>query len=577
MRPEDLSELEQRVIQLENRLAELEGRSVTPPPAPPPPFVKPAYVEPPYLEPPAREPAYVEPQRNPAPPTTWFDAGLPPPQLPWPERPAPKKTENGDAEKLEMQFGRKVLPWVGAVAVSLGLIVLTSLLIQSGTVTPLVQFCLAVLACFGFLGLGEWLHSRKHPLTVIVLGLSSFGGFLTIISGATTFGVYSNQTALSLLLVFSALNITYSAIRRWQVFAGFGLAGGFGAALLALDQPVVGLTSAFVTGFVTAVVSGKLKWNYMVWASYVGTVAVVSSCWIGPDYSFNELTLYHLRFVIPSAFMIAFMLRSETKDERPLVVVPALWPIIVVTITQREAHPVWIGWGAALIVVAWFERRRYELCLPLLAVGLLSVTLLEPISRSVDVFRPVWFGLAVAGALANLRFRSWWLFIPAFCWQLLSVGSWFIQTPTGPVAPLFWLAHLAMHSALLFSMHKDPLAKDTEPWVKVSVLAVGMLPLSMATVTTALKLLPISENVNRTITLIVIASGYSIIGLAARNLWIRYVGWIGWGLLTLKIITTDFWQLSVAWRSVTLLATGLIALAVAAIYIRRNRPDAPGR
>jgi hypothetical protein len=571
MRPEDLSELELRVIQLEKRLAELEGRAAAPPPVPPP-FIESHRTEPRY-----GEAAYAEPPRNPNPPSTWFDAGLPPPQLTWPEPPARRQTQVAEAEKLEMQFGRKVLPWLGAVAVSLGLIVLTSILVQSGSITPLVQFCLAVAACLGFLGLGEWLHSRKHPLTVIVLGLSSFGGFLTIISGATTFGVYSNETALLLLLVFSAVNTIYSALRRWQVFTGFGLAGGLGAALLALDRPAIGLTVAFVTGFVSAVVSERFKWNYMVWAAYLGTVAVVSSCWIGPDYSPGALNLYYLRFVIPSALMLAYILRSETKDERPLVIVPALWPVIVAYIISREAHPVWIGWGTALLVIAWLDRKRHEVCLPLLTVGLLSVTLLEPISHPVDVFRPIWFGLAVAGSLANLRFRSWWLCIPTLCWQVLSVGSWFIQTPRGPIEPLFWSVQLAMHAAILYSMHKDPAVEATEPWAKISFLALGLLPLSAAVVFTALRLVPIEEGLNITLSLLAVASGYSVVGLAARNLWLRYLGWIGWSFLVLKVMTTDFWELTVMWRSVTLVVIGLVALAVAGIYIRRNRPDAPGR
>lgn len=576
MKPEDLSALELRVVQLEKRLADLEGRPAVMPPAPPP-LIEPPRLEPARPEPPRVELPRAEPQRDPASQTSWFDAGLPPPQITWPEPPARRQTQAADADKLEMQFGRKVLPWFGAVAVSLGLIVLTSILVQSGSITPLVQFCLAVAACLGFFGLGEWLHSRKHPLMVIVLGLASFGGFVTIISGATTFRVYSNETALSLLLIFSAVNTTYSALRRWQVFTGFGLAGGLGAALLAVDRPVIGLTVAFVTGAVTAIVSGKFKWNGMVWAAYIGTVAIVSSCWLGPDYSFNAQNLYYLRFVIPSALMLAYVLRSETKDERPLVIVPALWPVIVSYISSREAHPIWIGWGTALLVVAWLDRKRHEVCLPLLTVGLMSVTVLEPISHPVDVFRPIWFGLALASAIANLRFRSWWLCVPALCWQVLSVGSWFIQTPRGPIEPLFWSVHVAIHAALLYSMHKDPVVEATEPWAKVSFLALGLLPLSGATVFTALRLVPVADGLNITLTLLAVASGYSIIGLAARNLWLRYLGWIGWGFLVLKVMTTDFWELTVLWRSVTLVAIGLVALAVAAIYIRRNRPDAPGR
>jgi uncharacterized membrane protein len=139
------------------------------------------------------------------------------------------------------------------------------------------------------------------------------------------------------------------------------------------------------------------------------------------------------------------------------------------------------------------------------------------------------------------------------------------------------LAQFAIHAALLYSMHKDRVAEVMEPWARVSVLALGLLPLSGAIVFTALRLVPVAEGLNITLTLLAVASGYSIVGLVARNLWLRYLGWIGWSFLVLKILTTDFWELSVVWRSVTLLAVGLVALAVAAIYIRRNRPDASGR
>ena len=504
-----------------------------------------------------------------------------PPEAP-PPAPTPEAVER-NSETTEITFGRNVFPWLGGILTAFGLTLLTTFLIQRGFITPAMQFGFAIAFCAAFGLVGEWLRSKGNALAPVVAGLASFGSFVTVVGGHTTFKIYSDQVAFYLVLILSVANILYSAWRKWEVFNAGGLAGGMVAGYMAIHTPSVALATVLATGLVAGGVSAWFRWPRTVWLAYLSTVVFTTlNPWFPGITDLPAALAYQLRFALPSALMVAYCLRRGTAEVRPLVVVPAMWVIAAVYLTTSPEKFVGLNplvmysiWGVPMALLAWAERKHTETAVALGAAGYLAVSVLQPLSLP-EGWRPLaWLGFAAIGAAATYRWRSVLLISMVTSWQVYSVLAWIIQHSYGPEYPVFWIAHLALHAGMLYAYRREAWLATMELGNRLGVYCLGLLPLSLMSTYTTVRLGVPSPSVALTLSLLSTAAAYSLIGLACRNITLRYVGWISWAGLVLKIYAIDFLTMSDEWRIVTLLGSGITALTVAGLYLRKLKQDPP--
>lgn len=488
-----------------------------------------------------------------------------------------------DSDSSEITFGQKVFPWLGGILTAFGLTLLATFMIQRGFITPTMQFGFAIAICAAFGLVGEALRSKGNSLAPVVAGLASFGSFVTVVGGHTTFKVYSDQVAFYLVVLLSVVNIAYSAWRKWEVFNAGGLAGGMVAGYMAIHNPSVALATVLATGLVAGCVSAWFRWPRTVWLAYLATVIFTTlQPWFPEPMVLLSTLAFQLRFVVPSALMVAYCLRRGTAEERPLVVVPAMWVIAAVYLTTTPdkysgLNPLvmWSMWGIPMAVLAWLERKHQETAIALGAAGYLAVSVLQPLSLP-EPWRPIaWLVFAFAGAALVYRTRSVYILAAITSWQIFSILAWIMKHSYGSEYPVFWITHLALHAGLLYVYRQEALLVKLEVGNRVGAYCLGLLPLAMMTTYATLRPAVPSPSVALTLSFLVTAAAFSLIGLGFRNIELRYIGWIAWAGLIVKIYAVDFSSMSDEWRIVTLLTSGVTALTVAGLYLRKMKQEPP--
>lgn len=247
--------LEQRLIQVEQRLV-APGAAAAPPPAAP---EEPA---------PALQPA--EPVATPEPAAT---AEEPAPAAP-PPPPPPQKS-------FEESFGTRWVVWVGGIALALGGVFLVQYSIEQGLLGPGVRIFLGALLAALLIGAGEW--TRRQEVLSGIAGLPSahIPSILTAAGTTVAFAdVYAahalygflNAGAAFVLLGLVALATLAAALLHGPALAGLGAVGAYLTPLLiASDQPdywALYLYLAVVTAAAFALARARI-WRWLALAAVV--------------------------------------------------------------------------------------------------------------------------------------------------------------------------------------------------------------------------------------------------------------------------------------------------------------------
>ena len=261
------SDLETRVALLERRVRELEGRRPVPratprPSAPPAP--RPLLLPEPFSPPPAPE---APPVRRAA----WRDAE--------PAKPAPGPAQRREAPQLEDLLGGRVLAWVGALAVLVGLVLLLVIAISNGWIGETARTLMAGAASLGLLAAGARLHERRGRTEASLAAAAA--GIAGLFATCTVAGAVNELVPAPLALAAAlATGTAATALAlRWEApgIAALGIVGSLLAPALVGAMPTG--TGVAMLAIATASATAVLVWQRWTWLAFV-TDGIAAPQWL---------------------------------------------------------------------------------------------------------------------------------------------------------------------------------------------------------------------------------------------------------------------------------------------------------
>ena len=271
--------VETELTQLRERVAQLEGRPARQPASRGEPRPQQA---PPPTGPPQRPP--VRPEATP-PPRAPRPAGPPPPQR---REPAARPETARPRIDLEELLGGRVLGLAGALAVLLGVAFLVAMAVDRGWIDEPTRIAIGFGGCSLLLLVAIYLYERRGQTqaALAAAGAAVAGLFATLTAGAQLYQLFPVPVSL---VIAAAIGAAATALAlRWnaRTFAALGLIGALLAPVL-VGAEQSGLTVAFVLFVLTIAVavadcSGWARWLPLS-ASIVAAPQVLDWIVDGPD------------------------------------------------------------------------------------------------------------------------------------------------------------------------------------------------------------------------------------------------------------------------------------------------------
>ena len=341
--------------------------------------------------------------------------GAPAPRAPR----APRRRPELDLEEL---LGGRVLAWVGAIAVLMGIFLLLVIAVSRGWIGEAERTAMGGLASLALLIAGAWLHERRGrteaSLAAAATGIAGLFGSLAV-AGA----VYDLVPAIVALVGALAVGGAATALAlRWEArgIGALGIVGALLAPALVGAQPsgeAVALL-AVATGSATAVLLWQ-RWNWLAFAAFAITTPQWL-VWLGADDRTLVATLAVLAVfgALNAAAAVGFELRSSAPRLRissavllvlnAFVLAAAGWLALSETVSDLAGH-MWLvalAVAHAAVGLAGGRTRRvsHELSLAALA---LAVVLGDVALASIVDGLPLLLGWAGSGvAFAALARRG---------------------------------------------------------------------------------------------------------------------------------------------------------------------------
>jgi uncharacterized membrane protein len=349
-----LERLERLVEELGERVASLEGRA---------------------------EPA------QPAPHRIWEPAPAPPRATPPPPPRPPARPTLPDWD-LEDLLGRRILGWLGAIAVVLGVAFFLATAISRGWIDETTRVALAYAGSAVLLALGLYLYERQGRTQAALAAVASAVAalYLSTTAATTLYDLVDPEVGL---LLAGAIGVVATAIAvRWHspVVAGIGIVGALLAPVL-VDAGTSDVALAFMA---VALVSATAvlvwqKWDWLAATAFL-TSAPQLAAWIADNYeeslapSLVVLAGFWVVYVIAA---LGFELRVRTERLRfssgSLLLADAVFTAGVGWLALEAAEhengaTAWVIGTAVIHVLlgsATFRGRiSREIALLLLAVGI---------------------------------------------------------------------------------------------------------------------------------------------------------------------------------------------------------------
>ena len=235
-----LEDAEERIARLESNLLELHDRfdalerRLTPPPLPPSVRVWPRLPETESSAQTANSPTAEPLGSEVAPPVI-----LEPPIVTQIQPVAPPPPANPD--ELEYRFGINGLLRGGAAVILIAFLFLAVLLIGRGYITPVVQFSGEVVLSLALVSIGLWKRDEREDFGQLMVGLGSGGLYASFAGGHLAQHLYSGEVLVGLFFGLSLANFAFAHWRSSQSFLTLGLFGGLIAAMMTMQNQLVGL------------------------------------------------------------------------------------------------------------------------------------------------------------------------------------------------------------------------------------------------------------------------------------------------------------------------------------------------
>lgn len=425
--------LERLVAELSDRVAALEGEPVPAAAAPPPPAAAPARP--------------VTPEPSPA----------------RPARPAPSLP----SIDFEDVLGRRVLGWVGATAVLIGVALFLTMAAQRGWIDETTRIVLAYFGSTALLAAGVYLFERQGrtqaALAAVATAIAAL--YATTTAATTHYGLVEPVVGLGIAALVGA---TATAIAvRWgsPVVAGVGIVGAVLSPVL-VDAGTSGVALLFMAVALLSAVGVLLwqKWNWLAAIVFVTSVPQLIA-WMADAYDDSLTWTLVVLGVFWGLYVVAaigYELRVPTARLRlssasllladAILLAGAGW-LTLEAADHGDSGTAWVI-GAALAhvvlgVTTLRGRVSREIALLALAVGI---------------------GLSAIGAALALDgpalVAAWSVEAVLLTWLARRTGE-----ARGYVVAGGFLAAATLHT-LLFDAHPEKLAEDPDATAVVAVVLV---------------------------------------------------------------------------------------------------------
>lgn len=224
-----------------------------------------------------------------------FPAAAPPPNVPegsetiWPPPApiaarAPKERRTGPG--LEEVLGGRVLAWLGAAAVVLGVVFFLVMAVSRGWIDKPTRVTLAFIGSAALLGGALWLYERKGQtqaaLAAAAAALASL--YASLIVGTAVYGLIPDAAGFAVAALIGAVGAAIAV--RWssQVVGGIGILGALLAPVL-VGAGASTASLAFMAIALTAAV-GVLVWQRWPWLAFASFVVSMPQLvnWMDDEY-----------------------------------------------------------------------------------------------------------------------------------------------------------------------------------------------------------------------------------------------------------------------------------------------------
>jgi uncharacterized membrane protein len=329
--------------------------------------------------PPLRPEPVPEPEPRPAQPAAPVSppAGPPPP----PARVLP----DWDLEDL---LGRRVLGWLGAIAVVLGVVFFLATAISRGWIDETTRVALAYAGATALLALGLYLYERQGRTQAALAAVASAIAALYLSTTAAT-TLYDLVDPAVGLIVAGLIGATATAIAvRWQspIVGGIGIVGALLAPVL-VDARTSDVALAFMAIALVSAVGVLVwqKWNWLAAAAFL-TSAPQLVAWIADNYEESlalTLVLLGAFWALYVVAALGYELRVTTERLRfssgSLLLADALftagagWLVLNASDHENGATAWVIGTAVVHVLLGSLTVRgriSREIALLLLAVGI---------------------------------------------------------------------------------------------------------------------------------------------------------------------------------------------------------------
>lgn len=528
-----------------------------------------------------------------------------------------KRAGEAASQDVELFIGRKLLAWVGMLALLVGsvlFIIWAHHQLLPGAAKSLIHVALGL----GLLACGEW-ASRKS-WTPLALTLTGGGIAELLFAGFSALALYDLigwEVFLALMAVVVALAIALALRYESQTISVIAaLAGVAAPIMLWVTRPDFRAVFVFLAAvdLIAVLVAVLRRWRAVTLVAFIGTALNVAF-WLWRDHGFAVATASSPRGVDPAAailvvggFFVLFLAVSlvchlERRDGRPadlwVFVLNPVWTFMVLhgLFGARHAHAM-AGLAAAMgalhLVVAAAARARAPDARGLrslaitLGVGFLAVAV--PL-RFDGLAVPILFGLlAVALYAASEVAREWRMRVAGFLVFLAMGVALLVNVPTlladvdaavvnrrcmtlGACALGLWASAAVIRRSRL----SHPRIATPE-CAGVPALFAHALVLAVFTLETQswfahqgdTAMGHFGRQVVTSAGYALYAAGLLAAGLGLRRLYLRASGLVLFGVAALKIFIYDVAELRGLYRVASFIALALLLLLGAALYSRRQ-------
>jgi len=477
----------------------------------------------------------------------------------------------------EQEFGAKVLPWLGATLVILGLGFLVHYGIKHNWITPAMQMAGSALLSSLFAGIGLWLSRGENGTRFfgnLLIGLGSCGLYLTAVGGFTSWQLINSETMLGAFVGLSLLNLAYGFWRALPPFVLIGMVGGsiasgilghtgrneMSLAVLAL----VGLPS-----IASLAVRREPYWILPVWAA--GFFSLMTWGETHHGYPFGIWLM---------AGLVAHSLANGRSSKPSDFVTPGAAAALALAGMNQFLPGDWV-WttyvaimGICILTLAQFgpERSRNTLFL----VGGTTVAYVSPFSLPLEwivlfyaIAAPIWFGVTLK--FPRLVFLGGTPLILVSLMATLALQSENFDSFMKPLEVPINIIYGTLMAAVIASATLVTIKERKRPESEAALMATRVAAVTLCAIL-AWKLSEMPSDPNYqggTLSLVLTSFAAFGVGHFGRFIEVRIMGLILLVTAMTKLVAIDMSNMDAGLRVLALVGIGAAALAISyAVYIR---------